>query len=51
MLDCEACCGLLFIKERFFIQVVLFEASISLLFLEVSITLPSSRPDENFILE
>lgn len=50
MLDCEACCGLLFIKEQFFIQVVLFEASISL-FLEVSITLPSSRSDENFILE
>ena len=51
MLDCQACCGLLFINEQFFIQEVLFEASISLLFPEVSITLPSSRSDENFILE
>lgn len=51
MLDCEAYCGLLFINEQFFIQEVLFEASISLLYPEVSITLPSSRSDENFILE
>lgn len=51
MLDCEACCGLLFIKEQFFIHLVLFEASISLLFQEVSITLLSLRSDENFILE
>ena len=51
MLDCEACCGLLFIKEQFFIHVVLFVSWISLLFLEVSITLPLSRSDENFILE
>lgn len=51
MLDCEACCGLLFIKEQFFIHLVLFEASISLLFQEVSITLLSLRSDENFIFE
>ena len=51
MLDCKACCSLLFIKEQFFIQLVLFEASISFLFPEVSITLPSMRSGENFILE
>ena len=32
-------------------HLVLFEASISLLFQEVSITLLSLRSDENFILE